>query len=80
MARLDPAGVAIAQGPPDLACDRAREEASAHPNAPVDFPAVDREAGFRERALPGEHVRVNGVDERPVEIKNESAHPWLGRA
>src|SRR5439155_14021672 len=48
------------EGPPDLTRDRAREQASAHPDAAMDTPAVDRHPGLRERTLPGEHVHVDG--------------------
>jgi len=37
----------------------------------VDPPAIDRQRYLGERALPGEHVRVDGVDERAVEIEDE---------
>ena len=58
----------------DLARDRAGEQPAAHANPAVHAPAVDRHAGFRQRLLPGKHVRVDGVDEGSVEIKDQCAH------
>ena len=49
----------------------AREQAAAHPDPPVDPPAVDRHPLLGERALPGEDVRVDRVDQRPVEIEDQ---------
>ena len=57
---------------PQLAPDRAREQAAAHADAPVHAPAVDRHVALGEHALPGEHVRVDGVDERAVEIEDQT--------
>ena len=54
-----------------LASRGAREEAAAHPHAAMDAPAVDRQAGLPERALPGKDVRVNRVDQGAVKIKDE---------
>ena len=54
-----------------LATRGAREEAAAHPHAAVDAPAVDRQAGLPERALPGKDVRVNRVDQGAVKIKDQ---------
>ena len=47
---------------------------SAHPDPAVHAPAVDRHARLRQRLLPGEDVRVHGVDQRPVEIEDQCAH------
>jgi hypothetical protein len=33
-----------------------------------------REAGLGERALPGEDVRTDGVDERAVEVEDQCVH------
>ncbi len=77
VARLDPASVGVAERPADLAGDGAGEEAPAHPDPTVDLPPVDRQAGLRERTLPRENVRVDGVDQGPVEIENERTHPLL---
>ena len=59
---------------PELAGGRARGEAAAHADAPMDAPSVDGKADFRERALPGEHVRVNRVDQRAVEVEDQCLH------
>jgi len=71
---LDASGLRVAQRFSDLASHRAGEEPATHPDAPVDLPPVDRKASLGERPLPGEDVRVHGVDERSVEIENEGAH------
>src|SRR5712671_5324157 len=55
--------------------DCAGEKAAAHPDPAVDLPALDRPAGLPERLLPGKDVAVDGVDEGPVEIEDEGAHP-----
>jgi hypothetical protein len=57
-----------------LASDRAGEQAAAHADPPVDPPAVDGDARLGERLLPGEHVGVDGVDERSVEIEDHRCH------
>lgn len=74
---LDPFRVAVAERPPDLTRNCASKKAPAHPDTPVDLPAIDRESGFRQGALPREDVRVDGVDERSVEIENERTHGLL---
>ena len=71
---LERLGLVVGQAPPDLARDRAGEQAAAHPDPAVDPPAIDRMAGLGQRALPGEHVRVDGVHEGPVEIEDEGTH------
>src|SRR5262249_44223625 len=62
------------QRPADLTRDRAGEEAAAHADPPVDPPAVDRHPDLVERQLPGKDVRVDGVDERAVEVEDERGH------
>ena len=59
---------------PDFARDGPGEQPAAHPDPAVDAPAVDRHARLSQRLLPGEHVGIDGVDERPVEIEDERAH------
>src|SRR5438045_9642510 len=75
---LDPLRIAIAERPPDLARDGTSEEAAAHPDPSVDLPSVDGQPSFREGTLPGEDVRVDRVDERPVAIENERTHQLGG--
>ena len=55
--------------------DRAGEQTAAHPDASMDPPAIDRMAAFEQRPLPGEDMGVDRVDEGPVEIEDEGAHP-----
>src|SRR5207302_639151 len=71
VAKLDRLGLCRRELAPHLARDRAREEAAAHPDPAVDAPAVDRHPFLRKRALPREHVRVDGVDQRAVEVEDE---------
>src|SRR2546426_277777 len=71
---LDRLRFVVAERPADLPRHRAREQTAAHTDATVDLPAVDGHAGLAKRALPGEDVRVHGVDERPVQIEDERAH------
>ena len=59
---------------PDLAADRAREQAAAHPDLAVDAPAVDRQAVLMEGLLPGEDVGIDGVDEGSVEVEDQRRH------
>src|SRR3979409_1990716 len=40
----------------------------------MDLPAVDREPGLVEGLLPGDHVGIDGIDERAVEVEDECAH------
>ena len=74
MAALDLLGLLGRERPPDLARDGAGEQAAAHPDPPVDAPAVDRHPRLVERALPREDVRVDRVDERAVEVEDERGH------
>ena len=75
VAGLDRLGLLARELAADLAGDRAREEAAAHPDPAVDPPAVDRHPLLGERALPGEDVRVDRVDERAVEVEDQRAGP-----
>ena len=50
---------------------RTCEKTAAHPHAAMDAPAVNRHARLPERALPGEYVRVNRVDQGAVKIKDK---------
>src|SRR5438045_791512 len=59
---------------PELACDTAGEQATAHADTTMNPPSVDREAGFGEGALPREDMRIDGVDQRSVEVEDQGAH------
>jgi hypothetical protein len=71
---LERLGLVVAELPADLAGDRPGEEPAAHPDTAVDPPAVDRRPEIEERPLPREDVRVDGVDQRPIEIEDQCAH------
>src|SRR6266478_1480364 len=62
------------QLPSDLSRHGAREEAATHADAAVDAPGVDGHSRFLERLLPSDDVLVDRVDQRPVEVEDESAH------
>ncbi len=47
------------------------EEAAAHPDLAMNAPDRQRDALRVERFLPGEHVLVDAVDERAVEVEQE---------
>src|SRR5215204_5736191 len=74
MAGLNRLCLVGSQGPAELASDRAREQAAAHADAAMDLPALDRHFHLSERSLPGKDVRVDGVNERAVEVEDERAH------
>ena len=73
---LDLLGLGVRQLAADLARDRAREQAAAHPDPAVDAPPVDRHVEPGERPLPREDVRVDGVDERAVEVEDQRRHRY----
>jgi len=62
------------QLPSDLSRHGAREEAATHADAAVDAPGVDGHSSLLERLLPSDDVLVDRVDQRPIEIEDESAH------
>jgi hypothetical protein len=74
MALLEPLDLVVAELPPDLAGDGAREQPAAHADPPVDAPALERHPRLVEGLLPREDVRVDAVDERAVEVEDERAH------
>jgi hypothetical protein len=47
------------------------EQASAHPDATMDFPDGKRYARFLERFSPGNDVLIDAVDQRAVEIEQK---------
>jgi hypothetical protein len=48
-----------------------RKEATAHANFPMDSPDRQRDPFVIQRFLPCQHVLVNAVDQRAVEIEDE---------
>ncbi len=73
VAGLDRLGLLRRQLASDLASDRAREQAAAHPDPAVDPPAVDRHPLVGKRALPREDMGVDRVDQGAVEVEDQSA-------
>src|SRR5437879_1770113 len=55
----------------ELAGERVHEQPAAHPDTAVDAPDGQRDPRALERGVPGDHVVVNAVDERPIEIEHE---------
>jgi hypothetical protein len=74
VAGLDRLDLARREWPGQLARHRSCEEATTHANPAVDPPAVDRQACLGQRALPGEHVGVDRVDQRSVEVEDQRWH------
>ena len=75
VARLDLLDLVVTQRPADFARDRPREQPAAHANAPMDPPALQRQPGLGQRPLPGEDVRIDGVDQRAIEVEDQrSSH------
>ena len=56
---------------PGLAQQRAREQAAAHADAPVDAPHRELDAGLLQRLVPRQHVLIDAVDQRAVEIEDQ---------
>jgi len=69
--RLD---LVVGERPPQLARDGAGEEPAAHADPPMNPPAVDRQPGLGERALPRKDVGVDRVYQRAVEIEDQRGH------
>jgi hypothetical protein len=74
MPALEDLELLAGQRPADLARHHACEQSSTHPDPAVDAPGVDHESRFRERTLPREDMRVDGVDERPIQIEDQRPH------
>ena len=82
MVGLDRLDLARREWPGQLARHRSREEATTHANPAMDPPAVDRQACLGQRALLGEHVGVDRVDQRSVQVEDQRWHrlePTRGR-
>ena len=54
-----------------LAQQRAREQAAAHADAAVDAPHRELDAGLLQRLVPRQHVLIDAVDQRAVEIEDQ---------
>ena len=66
-------GAELLAGLPQQSID---EEASAHPDAPVDPPDGQLHTGFSQHFVPGEHMLIDAVDERPVEVEEQRRGPF----
>lgn len=47
------------------------EQAGAHADTAMDAPDGERNAFLIQRFFPGEHVLIDAIDQRDIEIKNE---------
>src|ERR671931_703137 len=74
VAGLDCLDLGRRERPGQLARHRSCEEATTHANAAMDPPAVDRQACLGQRALPGENVGVDRVDQRSVQVEDQRWH------
>ena len=74
VARLQPLRLHQVDLRADLGRRLLRQQVAAHPEAPVDPPAVDGEIDLCEGHLPGHDVRIDRVDERPVEVEDQRVH------
>ena len=54
-----------------LAQQRAREQAAAHADAPVDAPHRELDTSLLQRLVPRQHVLIDAVDQRAVEIEDQ---------
>ena len=55
----------------ELAGERVYEQAAAHPDPAVDLPHGQADTHALERVAPGDHVLIDAVDERSVEVEQK---------
>jgi hypothetical protein len=63
---FDPRGIDMVTG---LAQQHAAEQAAAHPDLAMDAPNREVDPLRCQRFAPGQHVLIDGVDQRAVEIE-----------
>ena len=71
VAGLDLLDLVVAQWPADLARHGPGEQPPAHANAPMDPPTFQRQPGFRQGPLPGEDMRIDGIDQRAIQVEDQ---------
>jgi hypothetical protein len=57
--------------PVELAGQRGHEQPAAHADPAVDLPHRQVDVHARQSLAPGDHVLVDRVDQRPVEVEQE---------
>src|SRR4029078_1225633 len=58
----------------DLVRGRFRQQAPAHADEPVHFPALDLESALLEHLVPRLDVAGEGVDQGPIQVEDHGAH------
>ena len=71
---LDRLDLVVVEGPAHLPGHAPSEQPATHPDLAVDPPSLDGQPCLPQRPVPGEHVRVHGVDQRAVEVEDQAAH------
>src|SRR6185369_1004172 len=71
VAPLQRLALVVRQAATDLARHRPGEQPAAHPDPPMDPPAVDRKVDLEQRPLPRMDVRIDRVHERPIEVEDQ---------
>src|SRR5262245_53727309 len=70
---VDRLGLLRGQLPPGIALGVADDKFPARPDVAVQAEAVHGNSSLGESLLPGEYMRVDGVDQRPVQIEEQRA-------
>ncbi len=74
MSSLESFHFTLGDGAAQLSSNGTSEQPAAHPDPPVNPPAIDCHACFGQRPLPGEDVGVDRIDEGAVEIEDQRGH------
>ena len=72
MAFAQPLAAVLVDRNPRLADELVGEQAPAHADLAMDAPDGEVEALVVERLLPGEHMLIDAVDQRAVEVEKEN--------
>jgi hypothetical protein len=62
---------------PKLTPSCTSEQTSAHPDPPVNTPAIDCHVRFCKRTLPREDVCIDCIDKGSIKVKNKRSHIYL---
>ena len=74
MPAVDRLGLVCGQCAPRITLGVPDDKFPARPDAAVQPEAVRGHADFRNRPLPGQHVGVDGIDQRPVQVEKQGTH------
>src|SRR5260370_706894 len=58
---------------------RVDDQAATHPDPPVDPPDGQLHAGLSKDLVPGEHVLIDAVDKRPIQVEEQCRHRFRHR-